>query len=54
MLPTVKVRDGGGRPQAPRPLGENSGGSGKGSAEEVESELDEEEAREERLDLWRR
>ena len=53
MLLTVEVRDG---EVVLRPLDlwEGVWGSGKGSAEEVESELDEEEAREERLDLWRR
>jgi AbrB family looped-hinge helix DNA binding protein len=54
MLLTVEVRDG---EVVLRPLDlwERVWGSGKGSAEEVERELDEEEeAREERLDLWRR
>ena len=54
MLLTIEVRDG---EVVLRPLDlwERVWGSGKGSAEEVERELDEEEeAREERLDLWRR
>jgi AbrB family looped-hinge helix DNA binding protein len=54
MLLTVEVRDG---EVVLRPLDlwERVWGSGKGSAEEVERELDEEEeAREERLNLWRR
>jgi len=54
MLLTVEVRDG---EVVLRPLDlwKRVWGSGKGSAEEVERELDEEEeAREERLDLWRR
>jgi AbrB family looped-hinge helix DNA binding protein len=54
MLLTVEVRDG---EVVLRPLDlwERVWGSGKGSAEEIESELDEEEeAREERLSLWRR
>ena len=54
MLLTVEVRDG---EVVLRPLDlwERVWGSGKGSAEEVESELDEEEeAREKRLNLWRR
>ena len=54
MLLTVEVRD---EEVVLRPLDlwERVWGSGKGSAEEVESELDEEEeAREKRLNLWRR
>lgn len=54
MLLTIEVRDG---EVVLRPLDlwERVWSSGKGSAEEVERELDEEEeAREERLDLWRR
>jgi hypothetical protein len=54
MLLTVEVRDG---EVVLRPLDlwERVWGSGKDSAEEVESELDEEEeAREKRLNLWRR
>lgn len=54
MLLTVEVRDG---EVVLRPLDlwERVWGSGKGSAEEVESELDEEEeAREKRLNLRRR
>jgi AbrB family looped-hinge helix DNA binding protein len=53
MLLTVEVRDG---EVVLRPLDlwERIWGSGKGSAEEVERELDEEEeAREKRLNLWR-
>lgn len=53
MLLTVEVRDG---EVVLRPLDlwERVWGSGKGSAEEVERELDEEEeAREKRLNLWR-
>ncbi len=54
MLLTVEARDG---EVVLRPLDlwERVWGSGKGSAEEVESELDEEEeAREKRLNPWRR
>ena len=54
MLLTVEVRD---EEVVLRPLDlwERVWGSGKGSAEKVESELDEEEeAREKRLNLWRR